>query len=204
MTTTKYIVVLISGNGTNLQYIIDCIENNILKSCCIKAVISNKKDAYGLERAKQHKIPTFHFPFIKSKMERSEYDSLLANKVESFKPDLVILAGWMRILTTKFIERFNKIINLHPALPECFPGTHAIERAYKSSRDFYEKYRENMEYYTGTMCHYVIEEVDAGKVLSAKNVLINKEDSLDDLRIKIAHAEKVVLLEGIIKSLSII
>ena len=199
----KNIVVLISGQGTNLQYIIDCVENNILKNCHISVVVSNRKSAYGLERAAKHGIPTLYVPFIKQEMERTDYDVVLAERVTTYKPDVVVLAGWMRILTESFIQRFDTIINLHPALPYCFSGMNAIERAYDASREFYKKQIGDV-YYTGCMCHRVVEEVDTGQPLSVKNVRIDKDDTLEELRKKMAVAEKVVLLEGIISSLNIV
>lgn len=199
----KNIVVLISGQGTNLQYIIDCVENNILKNCHISVVVSNRKNAYGLERAKKHGIPTLYVPFAKQEMERTDYDVVLAERVTTYKPDVVVLAGWMRILTESFIQRFDNIINLHPALPYCFSGMNAIERAYDASREFYKKEIGDV-YYTGCMCHRVVEEVDTGQPLSVKNVRIDKDDTLEELRKKMAVAEKVVLLEGIISSLDIV
>ena len=120
------IAVLISGDGTNMQRIIDDIENKTLKHCKICVVVCNKLNAYGLYRAKKLNIITSYFPFLKEKEERSGYDKLLAYNILSYKPDIVVLAGWMHILSNAFLKHFPHIINLHPALPGQFPGNKAI------------------------------------------------------------------------------
>lgn len=195
-------VVMASGNGTNLQYIIDCIDNNILKNYEIVAIVCNKKNAYSLKRAEIQSISSVYFPYIKDKMERSMYEHLLAGKVIQFSPDIVVLAGWMHILSKSFLQYFKMIINLHPALPDKMPGKDAIERAFYESRDFYKNENINSKsvYKTGAMCHKVIEKVDAGKVFAVQEVTIDRTDTLNDVKHKIAIAEKNVLLGGIIES----
>ena len=196
------IAVLLSGSGTNLQRIIDDIKNNTLKNCEICVVVSNKITAYGLMRAKKQNFKTIHFPFIKEKEERSGYDKLLAFNVLSFNPDIVVLAGWMHILSDVFLQHFPHIINLHPALPGEFPGANAIEDAYKSSRKWYSKQEgSNKKIYfkTGTMCHKVIEEIDAGEVLATKSFLIAQNDTLEDVKKQMKTIEKDVLIDGLHK-----
>jgi formyltetrahydrofolate-dependent phosphoribosylglycinamide formyltransferase len=194
------IAVLLSGSGTNLQRIIDDIENNILKNCEICVVVSNKITAHGLMRAKNQNIQTSYFPFIKDKEERSGYDKLLAYNTLFYNPDIVVLAGWMHILSDVFLQHFPHIINLHPALPGEFPGANAIEDAYKASRKWYSKQEgsnKKIDFKTGAMCHKVIEEIDAGEVLASKSFSIAPSDSLEDVRKQMKIIEKDVLIEGL-------
>jgi formyltetrahydrofolate-dependent phosphoribosylglycinamide formyltransferase len=184
------IVVMISGNGSNLQALIDAAAGGSLP-VEIRAVISNTKEAYGLERAKKAGIPALVKPKLRIQ-EREAYDTELAELVLSYHPDLVILAGWMRILSMGFIRHFPaRIINLHPALPGTFPGVNAIERAY-------EAYQEGKIRYTGVMVHLVPDEgVDLGPVLAQKVVEIKPEDSLEDLQKRVHCCEHELLVETI-------
>jgi formyltetrahydrofolate-dependent phosphoribosylglycinamide formyltransferase len=184
------IVVMISGNGSNLQALIDAARSDRMH-VKISAVISNTKEAYGLERAKMAGIPAL----VKSKLktqEREAYDVELAELVLSYHPDLVILAGWMRILSMAFISHFpGRIINLHPALPGTFPGINAIERAY-------EAYQQDKIHYTGVMVHLVPDEgVDLGPVLAQRVVEIKPEDTLEDLQKRVHLCEHELLIETI-------
>ena len=122
---TARFVVLISGNGSNLQAILDACSSGELDARVV-CVISNKADAYGLLRAKNEGVEAIYFAKPESESRR-DYDARLADEVTSKQADFIILAGWMRILTSTFLNHFpNKVINLHPALPGMFPGTHAI------------------------------------------------------------------------------
>ncbi|MBA3874870.1 MAG: phosphoribosylglycinamide formyltransferase, partial [Anaerolineae bacterium] len=162
MLTPPKLVVLISGSGTNLQAIIDAIDNHQL-SAQIELVVSNRKAAYGLTRAENHQIPTLYSPlkpYLDAGKSRENYDADLAQRVAECAPTLVVLAGWMHIVTPAFLEPFQgRIINLHPALPGKFSGTHAIERAF-------EAYQRGEISESGCMIHHVIPEVDAGKVIT--------------------------------------
>jgi phosphoribosylaminoimidazole-succinocarboxamide synthase len=180
------IIVLISGNGTNLQAIIDSVNNNSLYANIV-AVVSHK-ECNGLQRAKKASIPS---ELLKINNEqRSVYDTRLAKLVKTYNPDIVVLAGWMRILTNNFISQFDNIINLHPALPKTFVGTNCIEKAYNA-------FQSGKIKYTGVMVHHVIEEVDGGKVIATSKVPINSNDSLKDLSNRLRSIEKGVLLQGI-------
>jgi len=199
------IAVLLSGSGTNLQRIIDDIKNNTLNNCEICVVVSNKITAYGLMRAKKQNIITSYFPFIKEKEERRGYDKMLAFSVLSFNPDIVVLAGWMHILSDVFLRHFPHIINIHPALPGQFPGANAIEDAYKVARTWYAE-RTGKKYINllcaGCMCHKVIEEIDAGEVLATKSFLITQNDTLENVKNNMKIIEKDVLIEGLQKVIS--
>jgi len=187
------IVVLISGFGSNLQAIIDACAGGILLAH-VAAVISNNPDAYGLERARQANIPAVAFPKSREQ-ERGVYDAELASLVISYRPDWVVLAGWMRILSNSFLACFpNRVVNLHPALPGTFPGTEAIQRAFDS-------YQHGEITQTGVMVHLVPDEgVDSGPVLAHEIVTIHPEDSLEVLEARI-HAVEHRLLVSTLRSL---
>jgi len=182
------LVVLISGNGSNLQAILDaCASGELLAS--VVSVISNKADAYGLVRAKDAGVEAIHFA-KQGDESRNEYDARLAELILTKQPDYVVLAGWMRILTSSFLSHFpNRVVNLHPALPGTFPGTHAIERAF-------EAYGRGEIQHTGIMVHLVPDEgVDNGPVLATEIVSINKDDTLETLEAHVHQAEYRVLVQ---------
>lgn len=181
-------VILISGCGSNLQAILDaCARQEI--DAQVVAVISNKSDAYGLERARQFGIPGVSKPKLKTQ-ERCAYDAELAALVQSFHPDWVVLAGWMRLLSNAFLKNFpNQVVNLHPALPGAFPGTDAIERAFAA-------YQNSEIAHTGVMVHLVPDEgIDSGPVLAQENVPIYPQDSLEDLQQRVHTVEHRLLVE---------
>ncbi|MEY2817535.1 MAG: phosphoribosylglycinamide formyltransferase [Chloroflexota bacterium] len=191
---TARLVVLISGNGSNLQAILDACKSRELNAEVI-SVISNKADAYGLIRAKNAGAEAVHFAKLSTET-RQEYDQRLADYVTTKQPDYIILAGWMRILSSAFLSSFpNKVINLHPALPDTFPGTHAIERAF-------EAYQRGEIDHTGVMVHFVPDEgVDNGPVLATEIVSINKEDTLETLEARVHQTEHVLLVNTLKKIL---
>lgn len=165
----KNIVVMISGNGTNLQKIIEAQQAGKINGR-ICAVIANKADAYGLERAKQAGIPTFIF-------ERKTFDSNLAmdnaiaDKLTQLGADLIVLAGYMKILTAEFTQRFaGKIINIHPSLLPKYAGLNTHQRAMEAG---------DTEH--GMTIHFVNEEVDGGAVILQASVPIYPDDTLDEV-----------------------
>ncbi|HAE60053.1 MAG TPA: phosphoribosylglycinamide formyltransferase [Anaerolineae bacterium] len=190
------LVVLISGNGSNLQAVLDACAGNVLPAAVV-AVISNKPNAYGLARAQNADVPAIAFPLADGESRR-DYDTRLAALVASYEPDYVILAGWMRLLTSNFLSVFqNRVINLHPALPGTFPGTHAIERAY-------EAFRRGEIDHTGIMVHLVPDEgVDDGPVLATEIVPILPDDTLESLETRIHQAEHRLLVETLKQMISV-
>jgi phosphoribosylglycinamide formyltransferase-1 len=186
----KRLVILISGNGSNLQAILDACKSGELNAQVV-SVISNKADAYGLVRAKDAGVEAIHFPKLENE-SRNEYDARLADYVSTRLPDYVILAGWMRILTSSFLGHFpNRVVNLHPALPDTFPGTHAIERAF-------EAYQRGEIEHTGIMVHLVPDEgVDNGPVLATEIVPIAKDDTLETLEARVHQTEHKLLVKTI-------
>jgi phosphoribosylglycinamide formyltransferase-1 len=182
------LVVLISGNGSNLQAILDACKLGELPASVV-CVVSNKADAYGLVRAKDAGVEAVYFPKLGNET-RQEYDARLADYVTTKLPDYIVLAGWMRILTSSFLGHFpNRVINLHPALPDTFSGMHAIERAY-------EAYQRGGVDHTGVMVHLVPDEgVDNGPVLATEIVPINNDDTLETLETRVHRTEHKVLIE---------
>ncbi len=192
------IVVLISGSGSNLQAIIDAVEDGRIQAK-ISLVISNRKAAYGLVRAANHGIPTYYHPLKPYKdagKSRDEYEADLAAKIAPLHPDLIVLAGWMLILGADFLRQFpNKVINLHPALPGQFAGTHAIERAF-------DAFAQGEITHSGCMIHYAIPEVDAGAVVVQAEVPIYSSDSLDDFAQRMHETEHQIMVTAVQKVLS--
>lgn len=186
------IVILASGSGTNLQAIIDCCEQKILNAQVV-GVIVNKSNIQSIERAKKYSIPYICATFDKSKEIRKVYDRNVAKYVNSFSPDLVVLAGWMHIFTYEFLNNVSApVINLHPALPGEFPGADGVGDAFKA-------FKEGKITRTGVMVHYVVEEVDGGNTINSMEVPIFDDDTVNTLRNRIRYYEKFVLIEGIQK-----
>ena len=189
------LAVLVSGYGSNLQAIVDAIGRGDLRAE-IRVVVANRDNAYGLERARLAGIPTHCLAlaaYRRAGRTREEYDVDLAGLVGAYRPDLVVLAGWMHVLSPAFIDRFRgQIINLHPALPGQFPGTDAIERAYQA-------YHRGEITVTGVMVHQVVPEVDAGPVLALAEVPLHPAESLEDLAGRIHAVEHILLVQAIAK-----
>lgn len=187
------LVILISGSGSNLQAILDGVEDERI-TAVPSLVVSNRKDAYGLVRAANAGVPTAYFPFKpyrEAGKSREEYDADLARLIRPYQPNLIILAGWMHILSAAFLSHFpNRVINLHPALPGQFAGTHAIPRAY-------EAYQRGEIGHTGCMVHFAIPEVDAGSLIAQAEVPILPTDSLTDLEKRMHRTEHGLLVTAV-------
>ncbi|KAJ1654813.1 Bifunctional purine biosynthetic protein ADE5,7 [Dispira simplex] len=194
------IVVLISGHGSNLQAILDSVDSGRLAGQAeVVAVVSNRKRAYGLERAQKHQVPTevqTLASFREKGLGREDYDAALAHLIrDKYSPDLLVLAGWMHILSPKFLDEFpNQVINLHPALPGQFDGAHAIERAF-------EAFTQGRIQNTGVMVHHVIPAVDQGAPIVTQTVPIYSTDTVDTLEERIHAVEHDLLIEGIVRYL---
>lgn len=174
------IVVLISGSGTNLQKIINQIESGEIKAE-ISAVISNRADAYGLKRAEKANIPNIvleHTQFS----NREAFDQSLAQIINSYQADLVVLAGFMRILSDGFVEQFQrKLINIHPSLLPKYKGLHTHKRAL-----------ENGDKEHGASVHFVIPELDAGTVIMHGIVAVKDTDTEDTLATRVHLIEHII------------
>lgn len=192
----KQVVVLISGNGSNLQALID---NQTYLNASISLVVSNKKNALGLERASKHGIKSLYFP-ISSSSNRAQYNIDLADLLLNTlgrQPDLIVLAGFMFILSPDFLSKFTcGILNLHPALPNQYDGTNAIERAFEDSKT------KGLRV-TGVMVHYVVQEVDKGKPICLQQVDIFENDCILDLKERIHKVEHEIIVKGVKAALDV-
>ncbi|MFQ6100425.1 MAG: phosphoribosylglycinamide formyltransferase [Anaerolineae bacterium] len=189
------IAVLISGFGSNLQAILDAVEDGRLPGVEVALVVSNQREAYGIKRAVRHGVPVVYFPlapYTKAGRSRQEYDADLASILRAFNVSWVVMAGWMHVLGDAFLSHFpSRVLNLHPALPGTFPGVHAIDRAY-------EAYRQGEMAHTGVMVHLVPDEaVDTGPVVAQEEVPIQPEDSLEDLEARVHAVEHRLLVQAL-------
>jgi phosphoribosylglycinamide formyltransferase-1 len=210
--------VLISGSGSNLQAIIEAIESQKLIGVKIALVVSNKADAYGLQRALKHNLPAIYLPwsqrtvgaqfiapeFIAPKLTMSESESRLTALLHLFQVDLIVLAGWMRILSAAFLEQFpQRVINIHPALlPDdgtgstfttkngtqipAFRGLHAVQQALDAGVKI-----------TGSCVHFVTPEVDAGPVICREEVTIEEGDTEETLHERLKVVEHRLIVEAV-------
>lgn len=170
-------VVLVSGGGTNLQAFIDAIRDGAL-DLEIAAVISNRRDAFGLERARRAGIESICVP-SRGIRDRNAYDQQLAAAIDPFAPDLILLAGFLRILGKPFVERFaGRILNIHPSLLPKFPGLDTHERALAAGEELH-----------GCTVHFVTEELDGGPPILQGCVPVLKTDDVHAL------AERVLAVE---------
>ncbi|MCP4542778.1 MAG: phosphoribosylglycinamide formyltransferase [Chloroflexi bacterium] len=189
------IAVLVSGSGSNLQAILDAIENGELPGVKVALVVSNRREAYGIKRAVKHGVPVVYFPlapYAKIGRPRREYDADLAAILRAFDVTWVVQAGWMHLFTSAFLDHFpSRVVNLHPALPGAFPGMYGIDEAYAA-------YQQGEITYTGVMVHLVPDEaVDAGPVVAQVQVPIHPDDSLEDLETYIHTAEHKLLVQAL-------
>lgn len=175
------VVVLISGSGSNLQSLIDRKITDKENPYEIAAVISNKLNAYGLERAKIANIPTLVIDHTLHKT-REEFDAELIKEIDLLSPSLIVLAGFMRILTTSFVNHFQeRLINIHPSLLPLYPGTNTHQRALDAGEKKH-----------GVSVHYVTDELDGGPIIARSSVYINPQDDAKSL------SEKVLINEHIL------
>ena len=156
--------VFISGNGSNLQAIIDATSNGLIDGqiCC---VLSNKKEAYGLARAKKSNIPTIVIEHLNYE-NREEFDNALLQSLQKYNPDLIVLAGFMRILTPVFIKPYlGKLINIHPSLLPKYPGLNT-----------HQKVIANKDTEHGVTVHFVDENLDGGPICAQSTMKVESDD----------------------------
>ena len=174
------IVILISGSGSNLQAIIDAVAEKKIHTN-ISAVISNRPDVLGLERAESAGINTIVIDHTKFP-DRSQFDHALAEQVAELKPDLIVLAGFMRILPEAFIEQYeDRILNIHPSLLPEFKGMHTHRRALKAG---------NKQH--GASIHFVSNELDSGPVVIQATVPILDDDDEKMLAERVLEQEHII------------
>ena len=182
------LVVLASGNGSNLQAILDACASGVLPAR-VTHVVSDRPTSGALRRAERANGVTAVACPRHDDEPREEFDERLARIVTRANPDWVVLAGWMRVLSMRFLGRFpGRVVNLHPALPGELPGLHAIERAF-------DEHRAGQRTATGVMVHLVPDEgVDDGPVLASTTVPIEPDDTLESLTARIHDTEHRLLV----------
>ncbi|MFU9137884.1 phosphoribosylglycinamide formyltransferase [Erwinia tasmaniensis] len=174
------LVVLVSGEGSNLQAIIDACQQGRINGS-VAAVFSNKSEAYGLSRARAAGIPA-HALAASQFSDREAFDAQLMQEVDAYAPDLVILAGYMRILTPAFVDRYvGRMLNIHPSLLPKYPGLHTHRQAL-----------ENGDSEHGTSVHFVTRELDGGPVILQAKVPVFPDDSEEDVRARVQHQEHAI------------
>jgi len=179
------VVILISGGGSNLQSIIDAVQAGELP-VDIRAVISNKADAYGLERAQNAGIHT-EIVDHRNYNGREDFDHALQEAIDSHQPALVILAGFMRILTHDFVEHYlGRMLNIHPALLPLFPGLDTHERALQDA------VKEH-----GATVHFVTTEVDGGPLVLQARVPVHDDDTAETLAARVLEQEHRIFPQAI-------
>ncbi|EER47659.1 phosphoribosylglycinamide formyltransferase [Actinobacillus minor NM305] len=173
----KKIVVLISGNGSNLQSIIDAQASGRI-SGKICGVISNKSEAFGLQRAKKAQIPAFVFE-RKNFSSNLDMDLAIAEQIEALEADLIVLAGYMKILSNEFVERFSgKILNIHPSLLPKYAGLNTYQRAMDAGDSEH-----------GMTIHFVNQVLDGGAIILQAKVPIFPDDEVEDVVERVQEQE---------------
>lgn len=176
--------VLVSGSGSNLQAIIDNIEGGRLDAR-IRIIVSNLPGVYALERAKKHGIPSLVIPH--KGMKREEFDQKLVEILKAHEVELVVLAGFMRIITPVLLRAFPlRVMNIHPALLPAFPGTHVWQAEVDSGVKF-----------AGCTVHFVDEGTDTGPIIMQAVVPVYDEDTADTLNARILRQEHKIFSQAI-------
>ncbi len=176
----KRIVVLVSGNGSNLQAILDACQQGRINGS-VAAVFSNKAEAFGLERAHAAEVPA-HALAAAQFADRAAFDRQLMLEIDAYAPDLVVLAGYMRILSAEFVQRYaGRMLNIHPSLLPKYPGLHTHRQAI-----------ENGDEEHGTSVHFVTEELDGGPVILQAKVPVFSDDSEEDVTARVQHQEHAI------------
>ncbi|WP_435930625.1 phosphoribosylglycinamide formyltransferase [Dryocola sp. BD613] len=176
----KHIVVLISGNGSNLQAIIDACEQKKINGT-LSAVFSNKADAFGLERARAAGIPA-HALTASQFADRAAFDRELMQEIDAYAPDLVVLAGYMRILSPAFVAHYSgRLINIHPSLLPKYPGLHT-----------HRQVLDNGDEEHGTSVHFVTDELDGGPVILQASIPVFAGDDEADITARVQHQEHAI------------
>jgi len=179
--------ILASTKGTDMQAVIDAISSKQLNAV-ISVVVSNKEDAYALERAKNNNIKAV---FLEPKgKDREQYDKEIAKVLEQNNVDLILLIGYMRFLSPWFVNKYkNKIMNIHPSLLPKYAGG--------MDRDVHAEVLKNNEKVTGATLHFVDEGADTGPIILQKEVKIEKNETINSLKEKVQNAEQEIIVKAI-------
>lgn len=184
-TPQKKIVVLISGSGSNLQALIDAAQADTLNARIV-SVISNKADVYGLQRAQAAGIATTVLSH-KTFATREDYDTALLHAVQQHQPDLVILAGFMRILSPVFVTPlYGKLMNIHPSLLPKYPGLHTHQRALDAGDSV-----------AGATVHFVSTDLDGGPVIIQASVPVLSDDTAETLAQRVLQQEHIIYPQAV-------
>jgi len=176
----KNIVVLISGNGSNLQAIIDACKQKRINGT-LRAVFSNKADAFGLQRAREANIPA-HALSADQFANRDAFDRELMQEIDAYAPDVVVLAGYMRILSPAFVAHYaGRLLNIHPSLLPKYPGLHT-----------HRQVLENGDEEHGTSVHFVTDELDGGPVILQAKVPVFAGDSEEEITARVQAQEHAI------------
>ncbi|MFT3733570.1 MAG: phosphoribosylglycinamide formyltransferase [Rhodocyclaceae bacterium] len=178
----KNLVILISGRGSNMEAIVRAA----IPGARVAAVIANRPDAAGLDFAASHGIATAvvdHKQFA----DRSSFDKALAETIDSFSPDLVVLAGFMRVLTAEFVEHYaGRLINIHPSLLPSFPGLHTHQRALEAGVRVH-----------GATVHYVTADLDCGPIVIQAVVPVSETDDEKSLSARVLRLEHQIFPQAV-------
>ncbi len=179
--------ILASTKGTDMQAVIDAISSKKLNAV-ISVVVSNKQDAYALERARKHNIKAV---FIDSKSkDREQYNKELSKILDENNVELILLIGYMRFLSPWFVNKYrNKIMNIHPSLLPKYAGG--------MDKDVHAEVLKNKEKVTGATLHFVDEGADTGPIIMQKQVKIEKDETVDSLKAKVQKAEQEIIIKAI-------
>ena len=176
----KKLVVLISGNGSNLQSILDACESGRINGS-VAAVFSNKASAYGLTRAQQASVPA-HALSAQDFADRDAFDRQLMQQIDAYAPDLVVLAGYMRILSPAFVAHYHdRLLNIHPSLLPKYPGLHTHRQALA-----------NGDAEHGTSVHFVTDELDGGPIILQARVPVFADDDETEISARVQHQEHAI------------
>ena len=180
----KNIVILISGGGSNMAAIVRAAQQGDWAhhyGARVAAVISNKADAKGLQFAQEHGIATAVLDH-KAFASREDFDAALAQQIDTYQPHLVVLAGFMRILTPGFVAHYaGRLLNIHPSLLPAFPGLHTHQRALDAGCKF-----------AGCTVHEVTQELDVGPILEQAVVPVLPDDTADTLAARVLTQEHII------------
>ncbi len=182
------VVIFASGRGSNANAIFDAVKSGILKNVSVSALVSDNKDAPALDIAENYGVKAVYLDPMRSGARfTAESEKVYIEFVENENPDLIVLAGFMRILPEKFVKKFGaKTINLHPSLLPAYKGKDSIKRAFEAG-----------EKECGCSVHYVTEELDSGAIIAQKKVYVDADETLETLEAKVHLAEHELLVNVI-------
>ena len=185
--------VLASTRATDLQAVIDAINSGKINAE-ISVLISNKKDAYALERAKKHDIKAFFidikkYSYMSKEKQRESFDKEVSNVLEDNKVGLILLIGYLKFLSPWFVNKYrNRVMNIHPSLLPKYPGM---------DREVHAEVLRNGEKVTGATLHFVDEGADTGPIILQKEVKIEKNETINSLKEKVQNAEQEIIVKAI-------